>query len=190
MYVERHLCWEGLGQGMDVISQQRLLKHLGQLPRGRRLSELLLTVIAGGSWPRLHRAEASAKVQGCVLCPRCKRRNESVFHRMWECDHNVNHPIYTKSDEAYLESASQPESAPAYWLSGAMPAQWTAVPEPPDDEFWSQTGLNEGVADGALGPGECARPVLLFGDASGGADSSDGGLRSIRRISLGLAQME
>eukprot|EP00959_Pyramimonas_sp_CCMP1952_P060878 1271609-Pyramimonas_sp.AAC.1 len=68
-----------------------------------------------------------------------------------------------------------------------MPAQWTAVPEPPDEEVWFQAGLNDGVADGVLGPGECARPVLLFGDASGGADSSDG--RFIR-IGLGLAQME
>eukprot|EP00959_Pyramimonas_sp_CCMP1952_P351047 7354122-Pyramimonas_sp.AAC.1 len=84
---------------MDAVSLQRFLKHLEQLPRGRRLSELLFTVVVGGSWPRLRRAEASAKVQVCALCPRCRKRNESPFHRIWECDHNVNHPIYAKTDE-------------------------------------------------------------------------------------------
>eukprot|EP00959_Pyramimonas_sp_CCMP1952_P378630 7931194-Pyramimonas_sp.AAC.1 len=62
---------------------------------------------------------------------------------------------------------TQHASAPACWLRGAMPASWTVVPEPPDEEAWFCTGLNDGVDDGVLGPGESDKPVLSFGDASG-----------------------
>ena len=81
---------------------------------------------------------------------------------------------------------TQHESAPGFWLRGAMPAAWTTVPAPSDQELWFQDGLVGGVVEGALGPGEDTKPVLLFGDASGGKDSRDS---RFRRVGLGLACM-
>eukprot|EP00959_Pyramimonas_sp_CCMP1952_P195425 4086289-Pyramimonas_sp.AAC.1 len=43
-------------------------------------------------------------------------------------------------------------------------------------EDWETTGLN-GLDEGCLGPGSEGGPIIIFGDASGGVDSSSNKMR-------------
>eukprot|EP00959_Pyramimonas_sp_CCMP1952_P301592 6309933-Pyramimonas_sp.AAC.1 len=64
-----------------------------------------------------------------------------------------------------------------------MPQPWTEVPPPPSEECWTAT-TNDDVAEGFLGGGTMEEPLLVFGDASGGADTSSS---AFRRVGLGIA---
>eukprot|EP00959_Pyramimonas_sp_CCMP1952_P061658 1288580-Pyramimonas_sp.AAC.1 len=65
-----------------------------------------------------------------------------------------------------------------------MPATSAQAHPPPSDARRWTGGLNDGVFEGCLGPGSAERPVLVFGDASGGPDSVP---PRARRVGLGLA---
>eukprot|EP00959_Pyramimonas_sp_CCMP1952_P243136 5082426-Pyramimonas_sp.AAC.1 len=58
-----------------------------------------------------------------------------------------------------------------FWLRGMMPAAWTAVPPPVSVECWTVKRLNE-VSPGCWGEDTAECPLIISGDASGGADSS------------------
>ena len=72
---------------------------------------------------------------------------------------------------------------PAFWLRGLLPAGWTSVPAPPEQEDWFVTGTNTEIGPSFLGHGPPDRPLVLFGDASGGADAAS---KKFRRVGVAV----
>eukprot|EP00959_Pyramimonas_sp_CCMP1952_P445161 9321349-Pyramimonas_sp.AAC.1 len=158
--------------GIDNYSLRRLLKQLLVAPHGSRLSELLVSVATGGSWPRVRRHE-QLKGKREVLCPRCFAEPETPFHRIWGCAENGGCKTYTDSESLTSAAHAGADSAACFWLRGLIPAAWTAVPPPPSSEDWHIRGSSSSDLEGCLGEGSDHDPIIVFGDASGGSNAAD-----------------
>eukprot|EP00959_Pyramimonas_sp_CCMP1952_P462190 9482844-Pyramimonas_sp.AAC.1 len=67
-------------------------------------------------------------------------------------------------------AVTQANLAECFWFRGLIPAEWTRVDEPTHVERWK--GLGQDQADTfSFGSGTMDKPLVLFGDASGGADT-------------------
>ena len=171
-------------QGVHNASYRQLLRQLEAAPGGRRLAGLLLAAAVGASWPRTRRQQKS-KQSVSEWCSRCKDCKETSFHRVWECEARKPHDIYKLSDEFAGRAQAGREAEECFWVRGLIPSSWLTVPEPIQDEDWICYGLEGGgLTDSCFPEGSEVAPTFIFGDASGGEDSRDAGLR---RVGLAVA---
>ena len=163
--------------GPDLVQVRRQVRRMeakGQwAERG-----MMLAVVSGGLWPQSRLHEMAPEVS--VECPRCGMP-ESLFHRCWECEANVDHDIYAKTSVWRGRAARGVEAVPCLWLRGIAPKSWTHAP-PPREQQWAfgEWEAVERIASSS------SFPLDVFGDASGGANSSD---PRIRRVGLGIVTL-
>ena len=173
----------GLEGGADMHTLRKFVKELQFVFRGRQLAELMISIAVGGTWTQVRRHDANLCGDNC--CSRCGSQvAEDSLHRFWLCDDN-SPDDKAISDSAHLlpEAVAEQSAFPCFWFRGIIPAGWTSVTPPVNYEKWV-VGNTSGTTEGAwMGHGSKDRPLFLFGDASGGADTSD---PRLRRVGLGV----
>eukprot|EP00959_Pyramimonas_sp_CCMP1952_P065363 1364306-Pyramimonas_sp.AAC.1 len=92
--------------GIDNRSYRKLLDYLSKMKQGNRLSALMLTIAVGATWPKERvREQTNAVTDG--KCPRCKLKQETAFHRTWECDQHKSSPAYDATEHLVGEATAQ-----------------------------------------------------------------------------------
>ena len=98
------------------------------------------------------------------------------------CERNVGCLPHSRSDLLVPEALAQADSAECFWQRGLIPSSWTEVPEPPSETELVFTGINE-LKQGVVGAGSASIPIEIFGDASGGEDTS---IRRFTRVGIAI----
>ena len=174
----QHLHGKGLESGayMGVLH-----KHLARLTRKHKSEDhgLLVRIATAGMWPQDRRAAAGMAVDS--LCPLCKVKHDSLFHRTYECTVIAADESMAPTADLVPGASEGMEALPCLWLRGITPASWLdEVPDAPD--------AAEVVCLGAMADVDWqlqASPTFCS-DGSGGAFTST---PILRRCGWGLVEV-
>ena len=115
-------------QGFDLTQLQR--SHHSMSKAGHHAQAAALeTLVCGASWPETRRATAGYQTTG--QCPRCGKGQETLQHRLYECEANahIDHPWVHSTEHLCryaLRDLARQESH-TFWLRGLVPTSWTAL---------------------------------------------------------------
>ena len=84
---------------MDSDSYRRLIQHIGQIARGKRLAEVMVMVASAGCWPKARKSDMIKNFAGGRDGDRCKQGPEDLLHRYWKCDANKGSKAYDDSED-------------------------------------------------------------------------------------------
>ena len=151
----------GLEKGADFTV---IRKHLACLEKNDMCGKaaLLRKAAVAGMWPRQRAHEANLVRQS--TCPRCGKYPETEFHRIWQCEKNleINDPIIAKTKDLEMRAAVLGDLSLALWTRGIVPAEETAC-ERPDPSPPIVMVEGEGVFT----------PGTIYLDGSGGKFTDD-----------------
>ena len=89
------------------------------------------------------------------------------------------------TQELINRAVVQANLAECFWYRGLIPAEWTKVQLPAQNEDWKGVGQDH-VGSFPFGVGTADSPLVTHGDASGGADTHD---PRLRRVGLAAAAL-
>ena len=116
-------------------------------------------------WWELGRARKhAAHLVESALCARCGLADETIAHRLWECEHNssLDLPPMPPAPSLYGNT----ETCPALWIRGLVPGQF--LHKFPAPEVTPLSAMSDLITSRQ---GE--RMLVGFGDASGGHHATD-----------------